>query len=81
MLIRYELSVSLPLPPPAPPPYVSACYNLEVYSTLVVTNFLFSSFCPTQIAQMLAVLVSKIARIDYPKEWYDFTVTSTSMVF
>lgn len=75
--MRYELSVSLPLPPPGPPLYVSAYYNLEFYSTLAV----FSSFCPTQIAQMLAVLVSKIARIDYPKEWYDFTVTSTSMFF
>lgn len=29
-------------------------------------------FVPTQIALMLAVLISKIARIDYPKEWYTF---------
>jgi len=27
-----------------------------------------------QIAQMLAVIISKIARIDYPKEWYFFYV-------
>lgn len=25
-----------------------------------------------QIAQMLAVLISKIARFDYPREWYMF---------
>lgn len=27
-----------------------------------------------QIAVTLAVLISKIARIDYPKEWYVFTL-------
>lgn len=27
-----------------------------------------------QIAVLLAVLVSKIARVDYPKEWYAFSL-------
>lgn len=27
-------------------------------------------FVPQQIAAILAVIISKMARIDYPREWY-----------
>lgn len=44
--------------------HVYLWYRVDIY------YFYFLSFSKMQIALMLAVLISKIARIDYPKEWY-----------
>jgi len=61
---------SHPLPYPAFRRHFSILVLLVMFVNCDGFKIFISSNFKMQIALMLAVLISKIARIDYPKEWY-----------